>query len=66
MSSQKANVTLLNLTLRNFAAGKPSVNDSVFATTATLPVSYFMAVEEMSIQNTSDCLKFNNSLPTNM
>lgn len=61
MSSRKANVMLVNLTLRNFAAGKPSVNDSVFAATSCLPVSYFMTVEEMPIRNTLDCLKFNNS-----
>lgn len=64
MSSQKANVMLVNLTLRNFAAGKPSVNDSVFAAASSLPVSHFMIGEEMP----SDCLKFSNSLPcqTNM
>lgn len=47
MSSRKANVILVNLTLHNFAAGKPSVNDSVFAAKSSLPVSHFMAVEEM-------------------
>lgn len=48
---------LVNLTLRNFAAGKPSVNDRVFATTSSLPPSYFMVVEEMSIENTFHFLK---------
>lgn len=47
MSSRKANVMLLNLTLRNFAAGEPSVNDSVFATTSSLQVSHFLVGDEM-------------------
>ena len=44
---------LVNLTLGNFAAGKPSVNGSVFAATASLPVSHFTVVEETSIQTVS-------------
>lgn len=50
MTSRKANVMLLNLTLRNFAAGKPSVNDSESATSSL--VRHFMVVKEMSIHNT--------------
>lgn len=61
MSSRKANVMLVNLTLCNVAAGKPSVNDSAFAATSSLPVSCFMVVEEMPIQNTLDFLNVYNS-----
>lgn len=49
MSYWKANVMLVNLTLGNFAAGKPSVNDSGFAATASLPGCFFLAAEEMLI-----------------
>lgn len=52
MSSWKANVMLVNLTLHNFAAGKPSVNGSMSAAASSLPVSHFMAVGEMSVHNT--------------
>lgn len=50
MSSRKANVILVNLPLHNFAAGKPSVNDGVFAAAPNLPVTHFMVVGEMSIR----------------
>lgn len=52
MSCQKANVILVNLTLHNFAAGKPSVNGSVLAAATYFPVGYFMVVMGVSIQNT--------------
>lgn len=52
MTSRKANVMLLNLTLCNFAAGKPSVNDSEFATATSSLVGHFMVVEEMSFHKT--------------
>lgn len=53
MTSRKANVMLLNLTLRNFAAGEPAVNDSEPATVASSLVRRFTAVEEMSIHYTA-------------
>lgn len=51
MTSWKANVMLVNFTLRNFAAGKPSVNDSEFAAASSSPITQFMVVREIPIHN---------------
>lgn len=46
MTSWKANVMLINFTLRNFAEGKPAVNDSAFAAGSASPISQFMVVKD--------------------
>lgn len=59
MSRRKANVMLVNLTLRNIAAGKPSVNDGAFADAPSSQVGYVEIAGDMPVHHTAVCCQTN-------